>query len=170
MEGKVKIFKSVADELFDDNIHLVTEMSTFGREKWGKHTYKIAVHGASTNDRPNPHIHIYYENEKNTVYPQFNFEISLVDILTKDEINLIYQVDKSRNIYISNRISTTQTGYADILKGFKEFLFSTPKPNKRTGTFIDNLDRAIHEWNRETDLYKYETLGENPLLDYLNSR
>ena len=65
------------------------EMATFGAERWGNDTYKIAVHGASTKDRPTPHIHIYLANDQS--YKLFNFEISLIDILCNDEINLIYQ-------------------------------------------------------------------------------
>lgn len=154
-----------------DSEHLVAEMATFGHGKWGRLNYKVAVHGASTNDRPNPHIHIYYENETNPVHPQFNFEISLVDILTKDEINLIYQLDRKNNVKKTNRTETSWTGYSDLYEGFQKFLFDRPvSKSRRSGQFIDNLDRAIHEWNRETDQNGYENLNKNPLMEYISNK
>ena len=144
---------------------LLLEMATFGTEKWGKYIYRIAVHGASTKDRPIPHIHIYLNTDVQP-YKQFNFEVSLVDILCKDEINLIYQLDRKNNVKITNRTECSWTGYADIYNGIKQFLSSPPK-SKRNGIFIDNLDRAIYEWNRETDFSKTEN-GGNPLKEYLD--
>ena len=158
------------DPYYDISEHLVVEMATFGQEKWGKNTYKMAIHGASTKDRETPHIHIYYANDTNLVHPQFNFEISLLDILTKDEINIIFQLDKSKHIARTNRRDCNWQGYRDLYNGFKSFLFSKPTPSKKGGDFIDNLDRAIHEWNRETDLNGYENLGKNPLKDYIEGR
>jgi hypothetical protein len=147
--------------------HLLLEMATFGTERWGNNTYRIAVHGASTKDRPIPHIHIYL-NQDVQPYKQFNFEISLVDILCKDEINLIFQMDRKNNIKNTNRVDCTWTGYADIYYGIKTFL-SSPSKSKKYGMFIDNLDRAIYEWNRETDFIKTEN-GGNPLKEYLDEK
>lgn len=149
------------------NEGLMLEMATFGTEHWGKDIYRIAVHGASTKDRPTPHIHIYLYND---VFPynEFNFEISFVDILSKDEINLIFQLDRSKHIKHTDRKKCSWTGYADILEGFKNFLFSVPQPTK-FGTFQDNLERAIYEWNRETDFVKTEH-GGNPLKEYLDEK
>lgn len=71
----------------------IVEMATIGYGlKFGKDRFKVAIHGQSSGDRENPHIHIYLENDK-MPYNKFNFEISLVDILCYDEINLIYQRD-----------------------------------------------------------------------------
>ena len=67
---------------------LLLEMVTFGRINDGKDMYKIVIHGPASNDRPMPHIHIYLNNDV-FPYSQFNFEISIVDIVCKDEINLI---------------------------------------------------------------------------------
>ena len=147
--------------------HLLNEMATFGTEKWGNNTYRIAVHGASTKDRPTPHIHIYLNNDVQP-FTQFNFEISFEDILCKDEINLIYQLDRKNNIKRTNRTECSWKGYADIYNGLRHFL-SSPSISKRYGAFIDNLDRAIYEWNRETDFSKTET-GGNPLKEYLDSK
>lgn len=146
---------------------MITEMATFGTEKWGNDTYRIAVHGASTKDRPIPHIHIYL-NKDDAPYLKFNFEISLVDILCCDEINLVYQLDKRHSIKRTNRAKCSWTGYSNILEGFRKFLF-TPTPISKYGTFIDNLDRAIYEWNRETDFNKTEN-GGNPLQEYIESK
>ena len=73
------------NEIALDEIHKVVEnrvplleMETFGVERWGHTFYKIAVHGASTTDRPIPHFHIYLNNDANP-YLQFNFAISLIN-------------------------------------------------------------------------------------------
>lgn len=161
---------SDADEHHNFSGHMVAEMATFGQGKWGKNAYKVAIHGASTKDRETPHIHIYYANEQNPVKPAFNFEISLLDILTKDEINVIFQIDRSANIRNTLRSRCTWEGYRDLYKGFKTFLFTKPASSRKGGNFIDNLDRAIHEWNRETDLNGYENLGENPLKKYIDKK
>ncbi len=143
---------------------MIVEMATFGEEKWGKHTYKIATHGMMSADRPTPHIHIYYNKEKNMKNPSFNFEISLIDILCKDEINLIFQVDRDNNIKNTNRIFCSWKGYAEIKDGFRKFLSDSPKMS-RFGYFKDNLERAIYEWNRESD-YSATMNGQNILGKY----
>lgn len=109
-----KMPEMVDYDLSDEEV--LTEMATFGVEKWGRKTYKIAVHGASSKDRPIPHIHIYLNNDINP-YTKFNFEISLIDILCKDEINLIFQTDKKKNIDNRNRKQCTWTGYSEIKEG-----------------------------------------------------
>ena len=146
--------KKVLSEQMENHCGLLLEMATFGTEKWGKNTYKIAVHGASTKDRPTPHIHLYLNNDVQP-YNQFNFEISFEDLLCKDEINLIYQLDRKKHIKKVGRENCSWEGYADVYNGFKEFLAS-PSVSKRYGSFMDNLDRAIYEWNRETDFQKTE--------------
>lgn len=146
-------------------------LTTVGTVEWNGAVFKIAVHGKLLNDYSAPHLHIYYADETNLVNPQFNFEISLVDILTKDEINLIYQFDRRNNIKKTNRTETSWNGYSDFYKGFQKFLFERPcLKSKRSGQFIDNLDRAIHEWNRETDQNGYENLDKNPLLEYISDK
>ena len=141
------------------------EMATCGVEKWGKNTYKIAVHGASSKDRPTPHIHIYLDKD---VYPyaEFNFEISFVDLICKDEVIPIYQVDREHNLKKTNRKDCSWVGYKDIFKGFKEYLFQ-PHKSSKYGSFSDNLERVIYEWNKETDYVK-TTNGGNPLKEYLD--
>lgn len=64
--------------------------------KLGKNHYRIALHGVAAGDRPYPHIHIYLENDH---YPwkKFNFEISLVDLICDDELNLVCQQDNTYN-------------------------------------------------------------------------
>lgn len=86
-----------------DNNHQIPEMATISKdEKWGKYHYRIAVHGPASGDRTVPHIHIYLSSDKKP-YNNFNFEISLIDIVCKDEINLIYQNDRYNNIQRINR-------------------------------------------------------------------
>lgn len=81
----------------------VYEMTTISRnEKFGKDNYRVSIHGPASADREIPHIHIYLANDI-TPYNKFNFEISLTDILCKDEINLIYQRDIKNHIMRSNK-------------------------------------------------------------------
>ena len=133
-----------------DHPSTLCEMATFGAEQWGENHYKIAVHGINADDRSVPHIHVYLQKERNTCSPMFNFEISLLDILTKDEINLIYQKDIEKNILFTNRRDCSWTGYTDIRDGFKKFLFSN-SDTPIFGKTRTNLERAIFEWNKETD-------------------
>lgn len=89
----------------------IFEMTTISKaERWGNNTYRIAVHGTASGDREIPHVHIYLTND-NKPYNNFNFEISIIDILCKDEINLIYQRDRSKNKLIKNRSKCFWEGY-----------------------------------------------------------
>ena len=140
------------------------EMATCGVEKWGKNTYKIAVHGASTKDRPTPHIHIYLNNDQNP-YSKFNFEISFIDLICEDKIIPIYQLDRQNNVKNTNRRECTWNGYKEIAEGLRIFL--SESCTSKFGDFSSNLERIIYEWNRETDFVKTNN-GGNPLKDYLN--
>ena len=150
------IVNSVVSEFLTERVaisehsQLISEMATFGSAKWGKNIYKVAIHGISAGDRPVPHIHIYLQNERNPRSPIFNFEVSLLDILQHDELNLIYQKDTNKNILITNRAKCSWTGYADIYHGLKAFL--TQECDVPVfGQTVSNLGRAIYEWNKETD-------------------
>lgn len=173
MKKTIKLSERKLKEIIQESIdrvlnkNLMLEMATFGTERWGNDTYKIAVHGASTNDRPTPHIHIYLNNDV-PPFKLFNFEISFEDIVSKDEINLIYQLDRHKHVKNTNSTECSWTGYADIYEGFKNFLFSAPTKTK-FGTFKDNLERAIYEWNRETDFVKTEQ-GGNPMKEYFDEK
>lgn len=153
-------------ELESEEKEPLLEMATFGVEKWGNDTYKIAVHGASTNDRPTPHLHIYLNTDKNP-YSQFNFEISLIDILCREEINLIFQYDRANNVNNRNRTECFME-WLQIKEGITNFLFSPCRTN-RFGTFSDNLERGIFEWNRETDYVKTINEGINVLREYFEA-
>lgn len=76
----------------------IWEMGTVSRiVKWGKSRYKMFIHGPSSKDKEYPHIHIYAATD---YYPYnlFNFEVSLIDIVCKDEINFVCQQDKDAHI------------------------------------------------------------------------
>lgn len=92
---------------------LLLEMATFGRLSDGKRQYKIAIHGPATNDIPMPHIHIYLNNDI-FPYSQFNFEISLVDIVCFDKITLIAQTDRDNNIKRTNKDECSWEGIATV--------------------------------------------------------
>lgn len=140
----------------------IFEMATISKaERWGKDSYRIATHGTAAGDRETPHVHIYLSNDTKP-YNQFNFEISLVDILCYDEINLIYQRDRKSNKLITNRLKCSWTGYKQIRDGFEDWLFAK---SKMPGEFKDNLDALIWSYNNESN-----ELTENPLKDYMDSR
>lgn len=156
--------KNIREILFDaftpsENIF---EMATISKaERWGNDNYKIAIHGTAKGDRETPHVHIYMSSDR-IPYNQFNFEISLVDILCYDEINLIYQRDRKTNKLITNRSKCSWNGYKRIKEGFEDWLFDKCK---LPGEFKDNLDAIIWSYNNESNL-----LTDNPLKDYLDSR
>lgn len=79
----------------------------------------------------------------------FNFEISLINILCKDEVNLIKQEDyrRSKKIVKKNRNNCSWKGYQDIKDGFEEWLFDWCEI---PGDFIDNLDACVYWYNRES--------------------
>ena len=145
-----KLVRNVLNDLVSNYDHPLTLCATFGAEQWGENHYRIAIHGLTADDRNVPHIHVYRQKERNTCSPVFNFEISLLDILTKDEINLIYQKDLEKNIQFTNRRDCSWTGYAEILKGMKNFL-QKENPVPVFGKNVTNLERCIYEWNKETD-------------------
>lgn len=125
---------------------LIVEMVIIGYDlKFGKDRFKVAIHGTSSGDRENHHIHIYLENDK-IPFNKFNFEISLVDILCYDEINLIYQRDVRNGIKRTNRVKCSCDGYFKLKEDFEDWLFS--KSSKR-GDFKDNLDAIIYFYNEE---------------------
>lgn len=114
--------------------------------KLGKNHYRIALHGPAAGDRPYPHIHIYRTDDK---YPwkKFNFEISLVDILCNDEINLVCQEDRTKGIVRKNKNKCSWIGYKDIKDDFEDWLES--KCNK-PGDFKNNLDFLIWSYDDES--------------------
>ena len=145
------------------NIHdYLVEMATIDKNvQLGKDNYKITVHGASSKDRENPHIHIYAVNDK--TLKKFNFEISLTDILCKDEINLIRQTDKlsKKQINIKIKDKCSWIGYSEIKYDFEDWLEDKHKSLPRA--FKNNLDAVICNYNNESP-------GENYILDYIKER
>ena len=140
----------------------IFEMATITKDiKWGNDHYRVAVHGTAAGDRDVPHIHIYLSNDKKP-YNKFNFEVSLVDILCYDEVNLIFQRDEKTGKYISNRNKCSWEGYKKIADGFEDWLEQKPTT---PGDFQTNLEAIIYWWNEESD-----SASENPLKDWLDKR
>lgn len=167
LNSQILDIKEIGD--FDEyGKHNISEMATFGSGKWGKTLYKAAVHGASTKDRELPHIHIYLFNERNFEKPRFNFEISIGDLISKDEINLICQIDHEKNIKRTNKTECSWEVYRDLEKEFKKFLFSKPTKKGYDEIYKDNLARAIDQWNEET-VPNYEENGVNPMKEYFDN-
>lgn len=152
-------------EIFQrDNLHdYLVEMATIQQNvRLNKTNFNVAIHGPSTKDRENPHIHIYLTGDNSL--KQFNFEISLVDIVCKDEINLIRMLDKTKRkkVDIKNRIECSWDGYGNMEEDFEKWLFDKCK---KRGEYINNLDAIIYYYNEEG---KY--LSENYLLKYISER
>lgn len=137
----------------------IVEMATIAKSTslW-KSKYKIACHGTDAFDRPNPHIHIYLADDKRP-YNKFNFEISICDILCKDEINLIKMRDEKNGIKKNNRRICSWDGYQKLKNDFEDWLFN--KKVEIPGNFIDNLDACIYWYNQECDG------SDNPIRDYI---
>ena len=143
----------------------ITEMATIGRDvKFDKNLYDVAIHGASTADRPYPHIHIYLANDRNR--QKFNFEISLIDILAYDEINLIAQIDKAAGINRKNRRICSWTGYRRLKDNFEDWL--SQKPKELPGEWKDNLHAIC--WACDHESYRYEGKDGSYIKNYMNDR
>lgn len=128
----------------------------------GKDRYSIAIHGPSSKDRENPHIHIYLTGDNSL--KKFNFEISLVDLLTTGEPILIRQTDKTgkKKIDIKNRDKCSWDLYSKIKYDFEDWLEA--KHKKLPQTFKDNLDSIIWNYNNE-----WEKKLDNYLLQYIQN-
>lgn len=149
-------------------LHHPSEISTVGGFESGGRLYRIAVHGSSLNDFEEPHFHIYLDTEEGLDYlnPPFNFEISLMDFLSKDELNFMSQTDKERDVrYIID--SGSWEGYEDLRIELRNF-FNNRLNSKRMCCFRDNLDFLIHIWNEQHD-FMYEQKGINPLKEYFTN-
>jgi len=134
------------------------EMATFGKPRWGEIDYKVAIHSPIIKEREIPHIHIYQLNDP--YHNMFDFEISLIDILCKDEINLIYQLDRSKNIMRTHRDECSWKGYSNIYKGLVEFL-STNQNIKQYNYCENGLKASIEAYNAESNS------RDNALKEYL---
>lgn len=126
-------------------------MAVISRRSLTKSKYQIAVHGANPGDRPVPHIHIYLDDDTHP-FSKFNFEISLCDILCRDEINLIRMKDKNTGTDIKNRDKCSWDRYTKLRDYFEDRLSSVPV---RPGSFKDNLDAIIWNYNMESGSGNY---------------
>lgn len=136
----------------------IIEMATIGRPILNKKKYHIAIHGVLAGDRPNPHIHIYLSDDVSP-YNKFNFEISLIDILCNDEINIIKMRDEHKGINKTNKEKCSWDGYTQLKYDFEDWLFfKCTKP----GNFENNLDACIYWYNEEGD-----PQSNNPIRDYI---
>lgn len=141
----------------------VMEMSTIDKKaSLGKSYYRIALHGPAVGDRSYPHIHIY-DSKDVFPYKKFNFEVSLVDLLCYDELNLVCMQDKSTGINIKNKTKCSWNGYHKLRDDFEDWLVS-PYTGMR-GDFKDNLDAIIWTYNNESP-----DNGKNPLLEYIENQ
>lgn len=111
-----------------------------------KDTYRIALHGQAVGDRPYPHFHIYLAND---IFPynRFNIEISLIDLLCYDELN------------IKNRNRCSWSGYKKLHDRIEDWLEEpcTGLP----GNFQNNLEALIWSYDNESN-------DGNSLLEYIN--
>lgn len=125
----------------------IIEMATIDKTvKVYKDTYHIALHGPAVGDRPYPHFHIYLAND---IFPynRFNIEISLIDLLCYDELN------------IKNRNRCSWSGYKKLHDRIEDWLEEpcTGLP----GNFQNNLEALIWSYDNESN-------DGNSLLEYIN--
>lgn len=154
----MKSIRECVNNFLWGNENLIVEMATIGRPVFAKKKYHIAVHGVLAGDRPNPHIHIYL-NDDTRPYNRFNFEISIIDILCKDEINIIKMRDESKGINKNNKNKCSWDGYQKLKDDFEDWLFSKCD---RPGNFKNNLDACIYWYNEEGD-----PKSNNPIKAYI---
>lgn len=149
-------------KLYIPDREYVLEMAQVGRNvKLGRHIHDLAVHGTNAGDRAYPHLHIYKIRGDKT----FDFEVSLLDIVCDDEINLISMKDKSARINRRNRRICSWEGYKAMFNDFEEWLDEIPK---RPGAFEykNNIDYCVWAYNDESGGDK----EYNPFLEYVRSQ
>ena len=135
------------------------EMATIGIIEANSNSYRIAIHGPATNDSPMPHIHIYLSQDK-FPYSLFDFEISVVDLVCRDEIVLVAQIDLANNIRRTHQNDCSWSGYNDLYKSINDFLSNPPMKKVYKGRALNNLQVAIMEWDNENN----ENMEDNESL------
>lgn len=139
----------------------IVEMATIDKKvKVGKDTYRIALHGPVVGDRPYPHFHIYLANDM-FPYKKFNIEVSLVDLLCYDELNIVAMQDKEKGTNIKNRDKCSWLGYRKLHNKIEDWLEEpcTGIP----GRFANNLEALIWSYDNESN----QGLS---LLDYIKDQ
>lgn len=140
----------------------ILEMATIDRRvRMAGAIYRVAIHGPLAGDRANPHIHIYLSSDVRP-YNRFNFEISLCDILCRDQVNIIKMRDESRHTNRRGRANCSWQGYEKLRKDFEDWLFSKPSSPL---SFDNNLTACIYFYNMESD-----QSSPNPLKNYMAER
>lgn len=127
----------------------IVEMATVDKKvKVGKDTYRIALHGPAVGDRPYPHFHIYLANDM-FPYKKFNIEVSLVDLLCYDELNIVGIQDKEKGTNIKNRDKCSWLGYRKLHNTIEDWL---EKPcTGLPGRFANNLEALIWSYDNESN-------------------
>lgn len=144
------------------HIHLF-EMVTVGAQRWGESDYLVKVHGDIDNEEP--HLHIL---RRDVDYSAFDFRVSLIDLVSKGELNLMYQCDMKNEVRHIKKSTCSWVGYVEIMKGLSAFLTSPPLIQPNSSIYKDNLDLTIHKWNIETNCFKVIEDNSNPFKDYLS--
>lgn len=127
----------------------IVEMATIDKKvKVGKDTYRVALHGPAVGDRPYPHFHIYLANDM-FPYKKFNIEVSLVDLLCYDELNVVAIQDKEKGTNIKNRDKCSWLGYRKLHNTIEDWL---EKPcTGLPGRFANNLEALIWSYDNESN-------------------
>lgn len=163
MKSLAEFISDSIARIYNPDRKFVLEMAQIGRNvKLDNGLYDLAVHGTNAGDRPYPHMHIY----KTRGDKSFDFEVSLVDLLCDDEINLISMKDKSANINRRNRNICSWQGYRKMFNDFEDWLEDIVK---RPGgdQFKNNIDYAVWAYDDESGGDE-ETFS--PFLDYIRTQ
>lgn len=149
-----KEFKNILKEslkaVLSNNEELLCEMATIGTMNSNGTKYTLTVHGDPSYDRQtSPHMHaiakIKWKGKDNAV---FNLEISLIDILVKNQLTILRI--KIGNKVIVNSQTTDWSGYSQLKKDLEKYLFTGPV--KYFGIeLLNNLHLCIWQWNNEFD-------------------
>lgn len=154
--------KSILEYVYSWNDCPIQEMASISKHvKFGKGAYRVEIHGPASKDRETPHIHIYRADDSHP-WTKFNFEVSLVDIIRHDEINLVRMKDIVSRKNITNRSKCSWDGYSKMRNDFEDWLYSENVEIK--GDYIDNLDALLYWYNQQSNS------SNNALLDYFKER
>lgn len=164
MKGLVEYLKEKLIPGYVDEHRLLIEMAHIQKGvALSSGRYNIAVHGASSKDREYPHFHIYLTGDNSQ--KQFNFEISIIDLLCNNELNLIRQLDKTKKkkVDIKNREYCSWEGYSKLLYDLEDWLEKPYRKIERQ--YKNNLHAIVEKYNEES-----EDLSDNYILDYISKQ
>ena len=127
------------------------DISTIGWPSLAGGKYRIAIRSMAADERSIPHFHVY--SAELPLGADFEFEISLLDLLEKDELNLIYQKDLrnvKNQILESDPSKCSWNGYETMRDELRDFL-AQKSEDDICYPGMTHLEMMIRRWDCENN-------------------